>query len=378
MAGNIQKRPNGKWRARYRDAAHREHARHFTRKLDAERWLEDVTAAVRSGTYVDPSASRVLVRDWCQIWLESQGHLKPSTWDRYAGIVRTHVAPKWGPLPISAVTHAEVQRWCSRLAKEHSPSTAVKAHRVLSLALGLAVRDGRLARNPAAGVRLPRIPEADRRYLSHAQVRRLAIAAGPGQLVIMTLAYTGVRFGELAALRVRRVDLDRRRIEIAESVTSVNGVLAWGPPKGHARRWVAVPRLLIADLARQIDGREPDDLVFTTSHGQVLRAGNFRRDVFTAAAQRAELDGLTPHALRHTAASLAIAAGANVKVVQAMLGHKSATLTLDLYGHLFADQLDDVADAMDAAARLVADSLRTGPVAVPAVEAADEHAGQQM
>ena len=85
--------------------------------------------------------------------------------------------------------------------------------------------------------------------------------------------------------------------------------------------------------------------------GDVLRASNFRRDAFTPAARQVGLDGLVPHTLRHTAASLAIAAGADVKVVQQMLGHKSATMTLDLYGHLFNDRLDEVAEALDVAAR---------------------------
>lgn len=171
------------------------------------------------------------------------------------------------------------------------------------------------------------------------------------ELVVLFLAYTGVRFGEMAALRVQRLDPLKRSVEIAESVTSVNGFLVWGTPKGHARRWVSVPRFVADRLGRHVVGREPNDLVFTSPQGEPLRAGNFRRDVFTPAAQRLGLGGLVPHGLRHTAASLAIAAGADVKVVQQMLGHKSATMTFDLYGHLFDDRLDEVAEALDKAAR---------------------------
>jgi integrase len=200
-------------------------------------------------------------------------------------------------------------------------------------------------------VKLPREVERDRRYCTHQQVHRLAREAGPDGIVILFLAYTGVRFGEMAALRVRRLDLTRRRAEIAEAVTSVNGELVWGTPKGHARRWVSVPRFVADQLPPLVADKEPDDLVFRARQGGVLRAGNFRRDVFSPAACRAGLAGLTPHALRHTAASLAIASGANVKVVQQMLGHKTATMTLDLYGHLFSDQLDDIADRLDQAAR---------------------------
>jgi len=104
-------------------------------------------------------------------------------------------------------------------------------------------------------------------------------------------------------------------------------------------------------LGEHVNGLGPDDLVFTTPRGDVLRASNFRRDAFTPAARQVGLDGLVPHTLRHTAASLALAAGADVKVVQQMFGHKSATMTLDLYGHLFDDRLDEVAGAWDAAAR---------------------------
>jgi site-specific recombinase XerD len=117
---------------------------------------------------------------------------------------------------------------------------------------------------------------------------------------------------------------------------------------------VPIPRFLVDQLAVDVAGKSPADLVFTSPRGTALRAGVFRRDVFDRAAESVGLDGLHPHELRHTAASLAIAFGANVKVVQQMLGHKSPTMTLDLYGHLFADQLDEVADALDSAARAAA------------------------
>lgn len=117
----------------------------------------------------------------------------------------------------------------------------------------------------------------------------------------------------------------------------------------HDRREVPLPRFLVDELALHVSGRQPGELVFTGRKGGALRAQVFQRAVLTEAARRLGLDGLHPHALRHTAASLAIASGANVKVVQQMLGHKSATMTLDLYGHLFPDQLDDIAERLDAA-----------------------------
>jgi integrase len=384
---NIAKRADGRWRARYRDSRGREHARHFTRRIDAQRWLDSVTTAVQTGTYVDPARGKVSVSEWSARWLAGQAHLKPSTYERYASVVRKHVVPEWGELSLADVSHADVQAWVSRLTAGRSASTARKAHRVLSLILSLAVRDGRLAKNPADGIGLPREPQNDRRYLTHQQVRELAAAcADPAEtvakrrserghasadyeLVALFLAYTGVRFGEMAALRVRRLDPLKRRVEIAEAVTSVNGALVWGTPKGHAIRWVSVPRFVAERLGEHVAGRAPDDLVFTSPQGEPLRAGNFRRDVFTPATRRTDLGGLVPHGLRHTAASLAIAAGADVKVVQQMLGHKSATMTLDLYGHLFDDRLDEVAEALDRAAR-VGSVTRSNVVIMPGTPAA--------
>ncbi|HEY8093667.1 MAG TPA: site-specific integrase, partial [Acidimicrobiales bacterium] len=187
------------------------------------------------------------------------------------------------------------------------------------------------------------------------------------RLVVLVLAYCGLRWGELAALKVKRVDLARRRIEVAESVVEVDGVLVWGTPKGHERRSVPIPAFLADDLRGQMAGREPDDLVFTGLRGGgVLRNRVFRRAGFDRASAALGLDGLVPHELRHTAASLAVSSGANVKAVQRMLGHASAALTLDTYADLFDDDLDSVAERLDLAARAVrelpADYLRTrGP-----------------
>ena len=127
--------------------------------------------------------------------------------------------------------------------------------------------------------------------------------------------------------------------------------MVFSTPKSHQARSVPIPRFLVDDLAAHVAGKCPSEFVFGSPRGSVLRVRNFRRLVFDRAASALGLDGLHPHELRHTAASLAIASGADVKVVQQMLGHKSATMTLDLYGHLFGDRLDEVADALDTAAR---------------------------
>jgi integrase len=338
----------------------------FRLKRDAERRLTEVEASKLIGSYVDPRAGQVTVGAWAERWLNVQIQLKPTTRARYRSILDVHVTPRWGTVELAKVRHSEVQKWIAELASERSAATVRKVHRVLSQVLGSAVKDGRLVRNVAEGVALPRVLSKERLYLTHQQVAELAdaCAAVPVskyasttaadrdayRLLVLFLAYTGLRWGELAGLRVGRLDLMRRRASVVETYVVVDGHVVASDPKNHERREVPVPRFLIDELTSHVACQPADALVFGGEKaGAPMRSRTFQRAVFDAAAASVGLDGLTPHALRHTAASLAIAAGADVKVVQQMLGHKSATMTLDLYGHLFPDRLDTVADALDAA-----------------------------
>jgi integrase len=339
------------WQARWRDPAGVQRKRTFTRKLDAERYLTNVEHSQLVDTYVDPGRSRLTVGEWSRIWLR-QLQVKPSTQARYESLLRVHIAPTWATVPLNMVTHSGASAWVAGLSDVGlAPASVRQAHRVLSLLLSSAVKDNRIARNPADGVGLPRSHQPHKRYLTHEQVATLADAAGEHGLLIRVLVYTGLRFGELAALRIRHLDLMRRRLFIAESVTEVKGKAVFGTTKSHATRSVALPRSLVGELAELTLGRSLDDFVFTAPQGGVLLLRNFRRQVFDPAVETAGLSGLTPHELRHTAASLAISAGANVKAVQRMLGHKSAAMTLDVYADLFDDDLDAVADRLDAASQ---------------------------
>ena len=154
-----------------------------------------------------------------------------------------------------------------------APASVRKVHRVLSMMLAWAVADDRLARNPADKISLPRVAQAEKRFLTHRQVHELAEACGPEyRLLVLFLAYTGLRWGEMAALRVGRVDFLRRRVLVAESVTPVKGVMTWGATKGHERREVPIPRFLVEALARHVAGRSAEDLLFVGSRRAVMRA----------------------------------------------------------------------------------------------------------
>lgn len=351
-----------RWRARYKDATGKEHARRFPTRIGAQRWLDGITTQQGVGTYADPKGGRITFASWAGRWLEAQSQLKPTTRARYASIVRVHLVPRFGKVRLSDLTHADVSAWVSSLvAGGMAPSTVRQTHRVLSLIVGYAVRDGRLVRNVAEGVNLPRAAKPTKRFLTMVEVLALANASGEGRLVILTLALTGLRFGELVALRVSRVDLMRRRIDVAESASEVGGVLAFGAPKTHQRRSVPIPRSLVDELAALAAGKGQGDLLFTAPEGGPLRLMNFRRRVFDPAVRAAGLGGLTPHELRHTAASLAVSAGANVKAVQRLLGHASAAMTLDVYSGLFDDELDALADRLDLAVIAGAETSRKLP-----------------
>lgn len=374
---SLKRRPDGTWRARYRGPDKRERAKHFARKIDGERWLAGVEVSKIRGEWIDPSLSRVTVGAWCATWLAAQGQLKPTTRERYRGIVERQIGPTWGRVALAEVTPADVAAWVTELSAGGLAAASVRyVHRVLSLALKYAVLDGRLSRNPAEGVPLPRAKARPKRFLTHAEVDQLATECGEYSVLIYALAYTGLRWGEVAALQVRDVDTLRRRIHVRRAMAEVNGRTIIGTPKDHEIREVAFPAFLTDDLTRVLSGRPGDALAFPSPDGAILRNGNFRRRVFDAAAERAGLAGMTPHGLRHTAASLAVQAGAHVPLVQRMLGHSSPSVTLDVYSHLFADDLDVVADRLnDARTKAAADQVRTNrPVSsLPTIsqEAAD-------
>jgi len=283
--GNVQRRPQGQWRARYRDPAGREHARHFRRRIDAERWLASVENAKHRGEWIDPTLSRITVGEWAAKWLAAQVQLKPLTRERYKNILKVQVLPRWQKVRLAEGTHADVVAWIAMLqADGYAPATLRQTHRVFSLMLALAVRDRRLSYNPAEGVRLPRVTRKEPTFLSHEQVDRLAEVCPAYEVLIRVPAYTGLRWGEATALQVRRLDLMRRRLEVMRSAVDLGREITYGNPKTHQHRSVPIPRSLVEVLTEHVVGKDPDDLVFTSARGAPLRNHDFRARVFTPAA----------------------------------------------------------------------------------------------
>lgn len=367
---SIRKRDNGKWRARYRDPAGREHARHFARKVDAERWLDGVRGDLATGTYVDPARGRVTFGEWADQWLAESVHLKPKTVAGYESVLGRHVLPKWGRAPVASIDRAAVKAWVAAMASDGvSAGTIKNVVNVTSAVMRSAIEAGALKVNPCSGLRLERTERAEMHFLSAEQVVRLADAIGDryGDLVTFA-AYTGLRAGELAALRWERVDLLRGSVEVVESYAEVRGALVLGPTKTYARRTVALPRFLIDLLAPRASS---SGLVFTSREGGPLRYSNFYRREFKPAVRSAGLpEAVRFHDLRHTTVALLVAQGAHPLAIKERLGHSSITVTLDQYGHLLPSLDEALTDGLERAYReAVADRSRTERGLVVALDA---------
>lgn len=348
---NIQKRGN-RWRARYYGPDGRERSKSFARKVDAQRWIADQKARLARGEWVDPVALRVEFGVIADEWFGTILHLKPRTRNGYRRILDRRVLPRWRHVAMGKVA-ALVPDWITELAASGMSATNIRQTvYVFSSVCQYAIRTGRLLANPVAGLKLPRVTRSERMFLDHAEVAKLAQEAGSYGTFVRTLAYTGMRWGEATAVRVRDVDLSRRRIDVRRAFADVAGELVEGTPKTHESRSVPLTPSLVGELAALVDGKHSDDLVFASPSGGPLRSSNFRSRVWTPAVKAAGLDGLTIHGLRHTAASLYISAGTPPKVVQRILGHASITITMDLYGHLYADEMDTWAERLDQAAGL--------------------------
>lgn len=272
------------WQVKYRTPEGGARSKTFKLKRDADRFARTVETSKDVGGFVDPRRAEVTVGAWADQWLAGKTNLAASTRARYTDVIEARIKPRWGDTRLAAVRHEDVQAWLAGI--DRAPATVRKVHRVFSQLLDYAVKAGRMTRNPALGVSLPRVQAAEKRYLTHAQVDALAVEVGPvWALLVYFLAYTGLRWGEAAALRVSRLDLLRRRAIVVESVTPVGGVMAFGPTKTHERREVPLPRFLVKMLEVHLEGLGPDSLVFTGPRGAVLRGSTFRSGALNHAAE---------------------------------------------------------------------------------------------
>jgi integrase len=348
-----------RYEVRHRGPDGKERSRTFRTKKEAERYVRNQQTAVDAGTWIDPTAGRTTLGQWATEWQRTVVHLRPKTRKIYADNLRLHILPVLGDHELAKLTPSMLRAWLADLAsrpgvrgKVLSSASVSQAYRTLNRLLEAAVADELLGRNPLKGVKGPKVEADEMRFLTHEEVGLLADTIDERyRALVLVAAYTGLRASELVGLRRRHVDLLRRSLTVVEQVQYLDGEFLVAAPKSAAgRRSVALPRLVAAQLdshLRTYAKPATDAIVFESPEGGYLRFDNFRNRFWSPAVKDAGLAPLRPHDLRHTCASLAIAAGADIKVLQRMLGHSSAVLTLDRYGHLFPGQAESVADRLD-------------------------------
>jgi len=354
--GSIRRPREGRgWEARYRDPSGRQRSAAFRTKREAERFLARVGADQQRGEWRDPTLAKVRFERVAEEWLKSTTHLRAGTRANVEIRLRRHIFPAFGAEPIGAIQPAHVRAWVSGLTESGlSPSTVGAIYGVLRRVMRTAEIDGLIHRTPCLGISLPReTSHQEMHFLDHAEVARLGAAIDERyRALIFTAAYTGLRWGELAGLRVERVNLLRGTVDVVEAMTETNGHLAIAPTKTGARRTVSLPRFLSEMLGGHIAAfPTTTGLVFSSAEGQPLRR-NFYRRHFKPAVRNAGLpEALRFHDLRHTCAAMLIAQGAHPKEMQERLGHSTIRLTFDRYGHLFPGLDERLRDGLEAGFR---------------------------
>lgn len=346
---SIKRRPErgNKWQATYRGPDGRERAKLFDRRVDAERWVAQAQTDLARGTYVDPKAGRVSVRDYAADWVTRQPQWSESTRSKVDNAMG-HLLPVLGNRPVSAVSKRDVQAFVTSL-DGLAPNTVATVHQHVRSLFSAVVEDGIIARNPAVGVKLPKVDRPLVVPMSVDEVRRLETEmAHDLRAAIVVGAGLGLRQGECCGLTVDRVDWLRRQVRVdRQMLTPASGPPSFAPPKSGSYRTIPASDVVLEALTEHVRhvGAGPVGLLFHRE-GKPIPRNNFTRLV-KRAVERAGLVDVTYHDLRHHFASTLIAAGCSIKAVQEALGHQSATITLDTYSHLFPADHDRIRSAVE-------------------------------
>ncbi len=350
------------WQARYRDPDGRQRAKEFTKKVDAERFLATTRADIARGDWINPVNAKRLFADVAEHWRTTQVHAD-TTAAAVAGDLKNHILPDFGDKEIGRIRHSDVQAWVRRLSERLAPATVDRSYRWLAAIFRLAVNDDLIRRSPCFAIKLPAKPETKVEPLRREDVEALlkALPARYRALAVVG-AGAGLRQGEAFGLTVPNIDFLRgREIRVRQQLKH----LAPDPPYlGRTKtpssvRTVPVGDTVLHALARHLElfpaatelagypSSQPELLVFTDERGEPLRGNRFARVWGRARCDAGLPDDVTFHDLRHYFASLLIHKGLSVKAVQEALGHKTATETLNTYGHLWPDDAGLTRRAVD-------------------------------
>lgn len=328
---SVKQRPDGTWRARYRGPDGREYAKHARLKRDAQAWLDEATAAMNAGTWVDPRTARMTVGEWLDTWAAGYAGNRPGT----VKSASTHlklIRAKFGDRQLRSIRSSDVKTWMSELTEKYARSYVYAIHRRLAQVMTDAVHDGVIVRSPVSRRTSPPAPTQRPYVATTAQVWALydALPRSYRNMVLLG-AFAGLRPGEIAALTRGDVDWDAPSISV--SAQHDGAELKTETSAGV----VPIP----ADLASMLKADAGELHIVPGVFGRGVTAWHLN-DVWstTRATVKGLPDGFRIQDLRHYFASLLIAAGLDIKVVQARMRHASPVITLRTYAHLWPDTDD--------------------------------------
>jgi integrase len=388
--GHIRQRSPGSWELRYSlgtdVATGKRHVATTTVKGNrraAEKELRRLLRALDTGEHVDPS--RMTVREWLATWLTAvREEVAPKTYERYAEVVRHFLVPAIGGLPLAKLAPAHLQQAYSAWAVGGrrdgkkgglSPQTRRHMHRILNSALARAVEQQLLARNPAEAFRkrLPKVERREMATLSPRQSAQLLAEIKHTRVywpVLLALA-TGMRRGEVFALRWRNLDLDRSLLRVMESLEQTKSGIRFKAPKTDRTRTITVPAFAVAEL-RRLKRQQAEELlmlgirqsgetlVCARADGMPLQPQSVTHQFTRLVARIKDFPRIRFHDLRHSHATQLLSAGVHPKIAQERLGHASITTTLDLYSHVTDTMQSDAANRLDAAFAVAQAALDAG------------------
>jgi len=367
--GRVRRLPSGRFQARYLgpDGKDRPAPDTFATKTEAEVWLTRKEIEIRDGEWIDPDLGKVAFEVYATRWIRDR-MLKPRTDELYLGLLTKHLLPFFGNRPVGEIREPEVRRWHKeRLTagpKSHPAFgrvTVAKAYRLMHAIMATAADDGLIRRNPCRIKGAGQEDSAERPVVSVSGLVELLNTIPVRYRGLLLLAtFASLRFGELAALRRRDIDLDRCTVRVARSLVQMNdGVLFEDEPKSRAgRRVVAFPREVAPELRWHLERfvePGPDSWVFVGPMGGRLRRSNFRL-IWNKARDEAGLSGLHLHDLRHTGNTMAAATGASLRELMERMGH-SSTRAAPIYQHATRERDEAIATAMG---ELFANARRKG------------------
>ena len=360
----VEKRGD-KWRARafYNG---KETTRTFSSQDEAIRWKREQERALERGEWIDPRLASITFEEWSKLWLKAKTNIALRTKRGYVARLNSHLIPAFGKRKLTSITNNEISQWMARSIESGAGLVVLRqSHGVLRQIFNAAVLDGRLNRNPAVGVPLPRVKRSEKRALSPSELFQLAKACDGYELLVKFAGTTGLRWGEIAALQCKDVSLLNRTIFVGKAYSDgLKGEKILGSTKTHQSRTVPFPKELGAELQKLIENRNPESHLFTMPGEGSLDYNNFMSRIFRPAVKKSGLVGVSFHTLRHTAASLLISQGTPITTVSGILGHASTQMTLDVYGHLYEDDAMSYMDRLGERLFAGTDKERTNVVSV--------------